>query len=181
MIVLRPGRSTTPCNRCRRRRDDPLERRRDEAAHEIRVRADVDRRHADDGDVAARILPDAQRADRLQTGDQNHQGDDDRKNGPFDEEIGKAHRCRSAVFRFRCRVVAGLNLVVDENSRGVAQLEHAGCHDFVAGFHARGHGDLIAARAAELDELLAHAAVRRAVRILQVRRRRRSNRRRARS
>ena len=35
------------------------------------------------------ILPDAQRADRLQAGDQDHQIDDDREDRPFDEEIGE--------------------------------------------------------------------------------------------
>ena len=46
--------------------DDALERRRNEPAHEIGVGADVSRRDADDRDVAARVLPHAQRADRLQ-------------------------------------------------------------------------------------------------------------------
>ena len=38
----------------------PLERRGDEPAYEIGIRPDVDRRHPDDRDVAARILPHAQ-------------------------------------------------------------------------------------------------------------------------
>ena len=72
--------------------DDALERRRDEAAHEIRVCADVDGGHADDRDVAARVLPDAQRAHRLQPGDQDHEIDDDGEDRPLDEEIGELHQ-----------------------------------------------------------------------------------------
>ena len=52
-------------------RDHALERRGDEAAHQVGVGADVERRHLDDGDVAARILAHVQRADRLQPGDQD--------------------------------------------------------------------------------------------------------------
>ena len=66
-------------------RDDALERRRDEAAHQVCVRADVRRRHAHDRDVAARVLPDAQRADRLQPRDEDDKVDDDREDGTFDE------------------------------------------------------------------------------------------------
>ena len=71
--------------------DHALERRRDEAAHEVGVRADVHGRDPDDRDVAARILPDAQRADRLQAGDQDDQVDDDRQDRPLDEQIGELH------------------------------------------------------------------------------------------
>ncbi len=77
--------------------DHALERRRDEAAHEVGVRADVDRRHADDGDVAARVLPDAQRADRLQPRDQDDEVDDDREDRPLDEEIGELHQLFSGL------------------------------------------------------------------------------------
>ena len=72
--------------------DDALERRGDEAAHQIGVRADVGRRHLHDRDVAARVLPYAERADRLQPGNQNHQVDDDGEYGPLDEEIGELHQ-----------------------------------------------------------------------------------------
>src|SRR4029078_8983159 len=71
--------------------DDALERRRDEAADQVGVGADVGGRDADDGDVAARVLADAERADRLQAGDQDHQVDDDGEDGTFDEEICEAH------------------------------------------------------------------------------------------
>ena len=46
----------------------------------------------DDGDVAARVLADAQRADRLQPGDEDDQIDDDREDRPLDEEIGELHQ-----------------------------------------------------------------------------------------
>ena len=72
--------------------DHPLERGRDEPAHEVRIRADVCRRDFHDGDVAARVLPDRERADRLQSGDQDDQVDDDRQDGPLDEEIGELHQ-----------------------------------------------------------------------------------------
>ncbi len=71
--------------------NDALERRRDEAAHEVGVRADVGRRHGDVGKVAARVLPDAQRTDRLQTGDEDHQADDHRQDGAADEEVCEFH------------------------------------------------------------------------------------------
>src|SRR5262249_5909113 len=45
--------------------DYALERRRDEPAYEIRVRADVERRDLHHRNVGARILPDAQRTDGL--------------------------------------------------------------------------------------------------------------------
>ena len=71
--------------------DDALERRRDEPPHEVRVRAYVDRRDPDDRDVAARVLPDAERANGLQPRDENDQIDDNRENRPLDEEIGEPH------------------------------------------------------------------------------------------
>ena len=66
-------------------RDDALERRRDETAHEVCIRADIRRRHANDGNIAPRILPDAQRADRLQPRDEDDEVDDDREDGSSDE------------------------------------------------------------------------------------------------
>ena len=86
--------------------DHALERRGDEAAHQVGVRADVDRRDPDDGDVAARILPDAERADRLQPGDQDDEVDDDREDRPFDEQVGESFM--SAVLGFgRAGLFAG--------------------------------------------------------------------------
>ncbi len=73
-------------------RDDALERRRDETADEVGVGADVRRRDLDDRDVAARVLPDAQRANRLHARNQNHEADDDRQHRPLDEEIGETHQ-----------------------------------------------------------------------------------------
>ena len=57
----------------------------DEAAHEIRTGADVVGRDRDDGDIAARILPDIQRVDGLiprEKDDQVHHRGHDR---PADE------------------------------------------------------------------------------------------------
>ena len=71
--------------------DDALERRGDEPAHEIGVGADIGRRDADDRDVAARILANTERPDRLQAGDQDDQVDDDGQDGPLDEEIREPH------------------------------------------------------------------------------------------
>ena len=99
--------------------DDALERRRDEAAHEVRVRADVGGRDADDRDVAARILPDAQRADRLQPRDEDDQVDDDREDRPFDEEIGELHQLFSG---FGVGLFARPHLVVDETAAPLRSL-----------------------------------------------------------
>ena len=110
-------------------RDDALERRGDEAAHEVGVRADVDGRHRDDGDVAARILPHAQRADRLQPRDQDDEVDDDREDRPPDEEVGELHQLSSGFGR---RAVRRLDVVVHDDRRAVAQLEHARGHDLLA-------------------------------------------------
>ena len=73
-------------------RDDALERRRDEPAHQVGVRADIDRRHPDDRDVAARILANTERANRLQPGDEDDEADDDRENRALDEQISETHR-----------------------------------------------------------------------------------------
>ena len=115
--------------------DDALERRRDEAAHQIGVGADVGRRDPDDRDVAARVLTHAERADRLQPGDQDHQVDDDGQDRPLDEEISELHLAVLGLRRLGCS--AGLHLVVDLHRGAVAQLEHARRHDFVAGLDAR--------------------------------------------
>ena len=68
-----------------------FERRRDETAHEIGVRAHVDGRDIHDRDVAAWVLPDAQRANGLQSRDEDDEIDDDREDRSFDEEIGELH------------------------------------------------------------------------------------------
>ena len=72
--------------------DDPLERRRNEAADEVGVRAHVDGRHLDDRDVAARELPHGERPDGLQSGDQDDEVDDDREDRTLDEEVGEFHK-----------------------------------------------------------------------------------------
>ena len=65
--------------------DHALDRRGNESADQVGVRADVYGRDLHHGDVAARILPHAQRANRLQAGDQDHQVDDDRQNRTLNE------------------------------------------------------------------------------------------------
>src|SRR6266542_74864 len=74
-----------------------------------------------------------------------------------------------AVFGFRSRVIAGLRLVVDLDGGAVAELEDPRGHDFLSLLEAGGDRDLITARGAELDDLLAHAAVDLAVGAFQVR------------
>ena len=71
--------------------DHALERRRDESANEVGIRTHVHRADLDDRNVAARILPDAERANRLEPRDQNDQIDDDRQHGTFDEQISETH------------------------------------------------------------------------------------------
>jgi len=101
-------------------RDHALERRGDEAAHEIGVGADVDRGHADHRDVAARILAHAQRANRLQPGDQNHQVDDDRENGPLDEQVGESHQLFSG---FGAGLFAGRTLLFTSTAAPLRSLK----------------------------------------------------------
>ena len=136
--------------------DDALERRRDESAHQIGVGADVGRRDADDRDVAARILPDAQRADRLQPGDQDDQVDDDRQDRPLDEEIGELHQLFSG---FGVGLFPGCTLLLTRTAAPLRSLNTPEVTTSSPGLTPETIGDLIAARAAQLDELLAHAAV----------------------
>src|SRR5262249_43346699 len=75
-----------------RARQHALDRAGDEAAHEVGVRADVDRGHRDHRHVGARELPHGQRADRLEPGDQDDAVDADREAGPLDDELGDAHQ-----------------------------------------------------------------------------------------
>ena len=79
--------------------DGALERRGDEAAHEIGVRADIRGRHLHRGNVAARKLPHGQRADRLQSADENDEVDDDRKDWSFDEKVCDFHGYEVPRFR----------------------------------------------------------------------------------
>jgi hypothetical protein len=74
-----------------RGRDRALERRGDEAAHQIGARSDVDRRHGDRGRLDLRVLPDVERADRLHPGDQDDQVDHQREDRTLDEEVGELH------------------------------------------------------------------------------------------
>src|SRR4030095_6397997 len=72
------------------------------------------------------------------------------------------------VLWLRSSLVGGLNLVIDVNCGAVAQLEHAGCHDFFTVLHARKNRNLVATRWPQLHELLAHAPIRIAFRVFQV-------------
>ena len=103
-------------------RDHALERRRDKSANQVSVRADVGRRDFDDCDVAARVLTNTKRTNRLQAGNQDHEVDDDRKDRPFYKEIRKLHL---AILGLGGRVVSRLNLVVDLDGGSVAQFEDA--------------------------------------------------------
>src|SRR5262245_51241072 len=72
------------------------------------------------------------------------------------------------ILRFRSRLVLRLNLVVDNNGRAVAKFEDSGGDDFFSRFDSFNDGDLIAARGAELHELLPYGEVLFSFRILQV-------------
>jgi hypothetical protein len=72
-------------------RDDPFKRSCNEPTYEVRIRTDIRGRDLDDGDIAPRVLAHAERPDRLQPGDQNHQVDDDRQHWPLDKEIREFH------------------------------------------------------------------------------------------
>ena len=70
---------------------DALERRGDEAAHEVGAGADVDGADGDGRALELRVLAHVERADRLQPGDDDHQVDDDREHRPADEDVGELH------------------------------------------------------------------------------------------
>src|SRR6185503_11221271 len=65
----------------------------------------------------------------------------------------------SVVFRLGGGLVPRLRLVPHEHGRARAQLEGARSHDLVAGLEPGEDGDLVAARASQLHELLLHALV----------------------
>ena len=71
--------------------DRALERRRDEAAHQIGAGADVGGAHRDGRALELGVLAHVERADRLQAGDDDHQVDDDREDRPADEDVGEFH------------------------------------------------------------------------------------------
>src|SRR2546428_9673086 len=72
------------------------------------------------------------------------------------------------ILRLRSRFVTWLNLIVDENGRTVAKLEHTRTDGLFARLEAGQDRDLIAARGTELDKLLAHAAIGLTIRVLEV-------------
>src|SRR5205085_9522217 len=73
------------------------------------VGADVGGRHGDDRDVAARVLADAQGADGLQSGDQDHEIDHDREDRPLDEQVRECHQLFSG---FGTGLLAGCTLLL---------------------------------------------------------------------
>ena len=75
---------------------------------------------------------------------------------------------RAAVLRLRRRVVGGCDLLLTTTAAPLRSLNTPGGHDLFARLDARDDRDLVAARGAELHELLAHAAVRLAVLALHV-------------
>ena len=69
--------------------DGPLQRRGDEAAHQVGAGADIDGGDGHRGVLAARVLADIEGADGLQAGDDDHQVDHQGQHGTADEEIGE--------------------------------------------------------------------------------------------
>ena len=150
--------------------DHALERRRDEAADEVGVGADVGRRDLDDRDVAARVLADRQRADRLQPGDQDDQVDDDREDRPPDEEIGESSSL--AVLGLGRRVVRRLTVwLLTCTAAPWRSLKTPEVTTSSPGLMPGEDRDLVAAARPELHELLAHALVGLALRVLRAPRR----------
>ena len=72
-----------------RGRDRAFEGRGDKAADQFRIRADVNGRHRDRRDIAARILAHIDRFHRLQTGDENDKADHHREDRTANKKIGK--------------------------------------------------------------------------------------------
>ena len=99
--------------------DRSLERGGDEPADQVRASADVDGRDRDRGVFAARVLPHVQRADRLDAGDEDQEVDDEREDGPADEEIGDGSHGSfpSGVRRTRSRLRVGCQRVIDRDRR----------------------------------------------------------------
>jgi hypothetical protein len=73
------------------RGDGALQRRGDEAAHQVGVGADVDGGDGDRGVLAARVLAHVEGADRLQAGDDDDQADHQGEDGTAYEEVGDVH------------------------------------------------------------------------------------------
>ena len=71
--------------------DGALQRRGDEAAHQIGIGADVDGGDGDRGVLAARVLAHIEGADRLQAGDDDDQVDHQGQDGTAYEEVGDVH------------------------------------------------------------------------------------------
>src|SRR6185436_17407253 len=76
----------------------------DEAAHKIRGCADIDRRNADYSHITSRVLPHAQRANRLHSRNYDHQTDNDRQYRALDEDVCDSHQLSSG---FGCGLLPG--------------------------------------------------------------------------
>ena len=72
-------------------RDGALQRGGDESAHQIGVGADIDGGDGDHRVLAAGILADIERADRLQPGNDDHEVDHQCEDGTADKKIGEFH------------------------------------------------------------------------------------------
>ena len=88
-----------------------------ETANQVGVRAHVHCRDLHHGDVTARILAHAERADRLQPGDQDHEVDDNREDRALNKKIGELHL---AVLRLGRWTVSRLHFVINLNGSAIA-------------------------------------------------------------
>ncbi len=149
-----------------RARDHALERRRDEAAHEVRVRADVHRRHRDDGDVGARELPHGQRADRLEPRDEDDEAHDRREDGPPDEDVRELHQLS---WGFGDGLFPGWTLLFTRTAAPLRSLKTPEVTTSCPSSRPETTATWSPSRAAELHEPLLDALVRAPVRALHVR------------
>src|SRR5262249_44068767 len=100
-----------------------LERRGDEPAHQIGIRADIGGRHPYNRYITPRILADAERADRLQARDQDYQANHNGEHRTLDKNIGELHGFSLTVLRLGSRVVLGLHFVVDLYRSAITKFE----------------------------------------------------------
>ncbi len=74
-----------------RGRNGLFKRGRDKPADKVRARSYIHGRHRDRGVLALGILPDVQRKERLDAGDDDHQAHDKREHRPPNEKVGQIH------------------------------------------------------------------------------------------
>ena len=102
---------------------DALERGGDEAAHQVGARAHVGGGDGDGRVLAARVLPDVERPDRLHPGDDDEEVDDDGDDRSANEEVGELHEAAASVVSCRWawgRARRGREGVVDGDRRPCA-------------------------------------------------------------